>query len=455
MPELRAGVGRTRITPWWGVELTGLGYYLGRTWTRIRDDLAATAIVIGDGARRVAWAAIDLMVIDKPFARRVREMVEKETGIPGDHVLIGCSHSHNAPAAGGLLGTGVCDPDYEAFAARQTATAIIKADRDRRPAAFAASCDRFPVLLYNRTRDDGPIEDHLTVLRVDDLSTGVPMAVVVNFQGHPTIQMSLGERDVSRDWPGQVVDRLEREFPGATGLFFMGSSGDLNIKNEFEAPERCHEPGEKIAATAIAMLRSARPVDGSEVAACRRDARLPTRRYPREEIERELAEARRRLATKNTAGWRESIGRVMVNRPDVFIANRYGGDELKGVSAMCRFSVEWIEQVLPDLDHRPEHLAAETQAFRIGDFFLVAQPSELFSQFSLDLRSAFGRPNLMVVGYANERIGYVPDAPDIAKRSYAAYQSPRYCFQFPFTEESGPALVEGMLACLAETANHQ
>lgn len=57
----KIGVARGTITPPWGVELAGLGYYLGRTWTRIRDDLNVTALVAEDGSSAAAIIAIDVM----------------------------------------------------------------------------------------------------------------------------------------------------------------------------------------------------------------------------------------------------------------------------------------------------------------------------------------------------------------------------------------------------------
>ena len=51
----------------------------------------------------------------------------------------------------------------------------------------------------------------------------------------------------------------------------------------------------------------------------------------------------------------------------------------------------------------------------------------------------------MLACYANGRIGYLPDEHDINARSYAGYQSPKYCDQFPFTRESGPAMCAAML----------
>ena len=33
----QAGVARTTLTPFWGVELTGWGYYIERRWQRVHD----------------------------------------------------------------------------------------------------------------------------------------------------------------------------------------------------------------------------------------------------------------------------------------------------------------------------------------------------------------------------------------------------------------------------------
>jgi hypothetical protein len=177
---------------------------------------------------------------------------------------------------------------------------------------------------------------------------------------------------------------------------------------------------------------------------------LPTRRYSREEVQRENQEGHYRLNTGDTTGWRETLGRVMVNLPERF-PERYGGDVGRAVQALARFAVEWTEAILPVLDTRPEVLETEVQAFRLGDAYVVAQPSELFSSLALDLRRRWQHEDLMIVGYANDGIGYMPDAHDLARGTYAATQSPKFTGQFPFVPESGERLVEGMLAALEAT----
>ena len=106
---LLAGTARRKINPPPGVELTGWGYYIDRRWERVHDDLQATAIAV-EGPNGVAIiVALDLMVIDERFTKATRDAITAETGVPPSSILLTCSHSHNAPAAGGLLGVGECD----------------------------------------------------------------------------------------------------------------------------------------------------------------------------------------------------------------------------------------------------------------------------------------------------------------------------------------------------------
>jgi hypothetical protein len=42
----------------------------------------------------------------------------------------------------------------------------------------------------------------------------------------------------------------------------------------------------------------------------------------------------------------------------------------------------------------------------------------------------------------------MPDAHDVERKTYAAYQSPKYCNQFPFTKTSGTTMVDAMVARL-------
>src|SRR5206468_30496 len=106
------------------------------------------------------------------------------------------------------------------------------------------------------------------------------------------------------------------------------------------------------------------------------------------------------------------------------------------------------DQILPALETRHETLKAEVQAIRLGDVFFAANPSELFTTLGLEVRNRWPSEDLFMLSYSNGSIGYLPDAHDVERRSYAAIQSPKFTGQFPFTPESGHAMVEAMLNAL-------
>jgi hypothetical protein len=218
----------------------------------------------------------------------------------------------------------------------------------------------------------------------------------------------------------------------------------VNFEASWHEPPVCREPGRAVAAAALLALAAARPVESPRVAAACRPVVLPTRRWERAEVSRVHEEAEHRLRTGDTTGWLDGFARVVVNHPSR-LPERYGGDERAAVRAVSRFAAEWAARTLLDLDDKPETLTTQAQAVGVGDAWLAAQGSELFTTLALDLRRKWGSDDLLIAGYANDSIGYLPDSYDVERRTYAAWQSPRFKDQFPFTAASGPALVQGLL----------
>jgi len=131
---------------------------------------------------------------------------------------------------------------------------------------------------------------------------------------------------------------------------------------------------------------------------------------------------------------------------------RYAGSVEKAVAAVSKFAVEWTDRILPELNTRPEFLEPEVQAMRIGDVYFIANPSELFTTLGLEVRQNWASRDLFMLSYANGSIGYLPDAHDVERRSYAAIQSPKFTGQFPFTKESSGTMVQEMLAVLQQVS---
>lgn len=445
--QFQVGVARKTITPPPTVELAGLGYYLNRRGEHVRDDLNATALVIGNDDACVAVVAVDLMYNDAAFTQKVREQAAANTKLRPEAICVNFSHTHNAPTAGLIIGAGERDDAYLDWAASTAASAIVEAWRTRRSATLLVGRSELNGMTFNRTREGGPVDTRVSVLRADD-AEGRPLAVAINFHSHCTAHMEVDLQAVSRDWPGEVVDQIEAALPGATALYLQGTCGDVNFRREFNGTERRFEPARALTNVALEAVQRARPVEANGIQYVSRTVTLPTRRWTREEVMRDREEGLHRLETGDTHGWLDGVARVCVNLPQR-LPLRYGGSVEKAVAAVSRFAVEWTDRILPELDTRLETLKCEVQAIRIGDIYIGANPSELFTSLGLEVRRQWPSQDLLMLSYSNGSIGYLPDAHDIERRSYAAIQSPKFTGQFPFTKESGSAMVNGIVETLA------
>jgi hypothetical protein len=390
--------------------------------------------------------ALDLMAADEDFTKSVRQQVAAETDIPADAICVNCSHSHNAPVAAKMLGVGDVNPEYVAQVARLSADAIIQAWRDKKPARLSVGSTDVAGFTFNRSRKDGPVDTRLSVLRADSLD-GKPFAMAFNYHTHINAHLDADPRAISRDLPGEVIDQIENRHPGVTALFLQGTCGDVMLRPEFTSTERSFEPGRAIAKAVLEVLENCRPVKGGRIRMAKRTVKLPTRRWTREELLADREEARHRLETGDTRDWLNGFAKVIVTYPDR-LPQRYGGSVEKTVAAVSRFGMEWTDAILPTLETRPEFIETEVQAFCCGDVWFIAHSTELFATLGLAVRGNWPHADLFMLGYANGCIGYLPDAYDIERKSYAANQSPKFTGRFPFIATSGDIMVAGMLETL-------
>lgn len=444
-----AGVSRRKITPPPGVELAGLGYYLKRTWNSIHDDLNATAVVISDvESRGIAIAALDLLYIESKYVEAIRDGIEKRTGLPREAVCINCSHSHNAPTMSFFDGAGEINDDYAASVVQATVEAVGEAWSKRIGASIRVGNCRLPNMTYNRTRKNGLVDDRVSVLRIDALD-GSPLAEVVNFHAHPTVFWQVDSRAVSRDVPGQVVDLIEKDLPGAIGMYVQGSLGDVNFLLEYWTPEHFMEAGKAVFDAAKVAWGESRPIAESGISFVTSEVNLPARRWRREEVNEMYEEGRHRLSTGDTSGWLEGIARHMVGIPER-LPERYGGSVERAVEAVSRFAVKWAEDALRDLDSASEIRAAEIQAIRLGDVWFITNPAELFSSIALETRRNWPHDDLFILGNSNGFVSYLPDAEEVDHGSYASLQVPKAIRALPFTGDAGTVLARESVKALAD-----
>ena len=99
---LKAGMAITDISPEKGEELGGYPHY-PRHNTGVHDPLQAAAMYLNNGTEEIALVTLDLLFYSKKHVKEVRERVRQACGIPENHVMISCSHTHSGPWAAGRL----------------------------------------------------------------------------------------------------------------------------------------------------------------------------------------------------------------------------------------------------------------------------------------------------------------------------------------------------------------
>lgn len=239
--------------------LGGYGFPFSRNPTGVHDPVYARAMAIeSDGS------ALVLVVLDAPgFSNRARAEVVRavadETGLPGDRVLVGSTHSHAAPDLQGVWG-GV-PMTYRSFVIERAADAAIRAFEGRREATLRATSG----VAENRNRRGwGFTDDSFTIIEARG-ADGAPIGAVVSFAAHPVV-IGADNTLISRDFVGYTVDAMEADL-GAPVLYFNGIQGDVSpacpdgeYADDFAKAEAC---GEAYAATMLAGMSELVEVDAA------------------------------------------------------------------------------------------------------------------------------------------------------------------------------------------------
>jgi len=384
--NLKVGVSKIVITPPVGFRLSG---YEDRTQGSIgvHDDLYATALVLDDGAEKIAVVSCDLIGVTKEITKRVRQEVEAELDIRGDAVMVAATHTHAGPDFTQSNG------DYLGSLAKKIAGSIKAAFHNLVEAEMGAGRGE-AVIGYNRRnpKDDyfltpypEGVNDHEVNILSFNNRKGELIATVTNTACHAVV---LGSTNllISADYPGyakRVVERLK----GGVALFLNGCCGNINPVHT----DGGHTVINGKIVTGPALFREAERLGnilGGEALKVV------------EQIETTIPEAKLRAKRSEVSlSVRHDIPKRML---EMF-------KQVKPTHP--RF--ELYQNVLEGKD-----ITTEVQAMAIGDMALVGVPGEAFTEFGLEIKKRSPFKYTLVSELANDVIGYVPVAKAFKEGGY-------------------------------------
>ncbi|HOX36987.1 MAG TPA: neutral/alkaline non-lysosomal ceramidase N-terminal domain-containing protein [Candidatus Brocadiia bacterium] len=281
-PALFIGVAHVDMTPEGPVPLAGYGARYPKLSEGIHDRVFARCVVIRSGETTLALVSCDFRGMSAPLGRDIAKIAaESGCPVPADNIMIAGTHTHGGP--GGYLNHplwAIVAGNYQQKIYDKLrdsiARCIIEASRELRPVKMAAGSVMIEGFNRNR-RGEESVDRSLNIIRFDG-EDGRPLAIIVNFTGHPTI-IDGDDMLMTREWPGALVDGVMEHYGGAECLFFNGAEGDqsgcINEGKFADRYEKAAAMGKALSVKAIELCDTLRPGPNPVVKITRREIELP------------------------------------------------------------------------------------------------------------------------------------------------------------------------------------
>ncbi len=325
----------------------------------VHDDLKARIVVLERDGLTVALVGADLfgMGFDEI---EVMRLAAQEIGV--EHLVLAMSHNHAAPDTIGVYGH--YPAEYIAFLQRRVVEGVALATRNLRGVARIRAVSRELPMdgirvqgLFRNARNPGVLDPTLSVMQLE-ADTGEALATIVHFACHVE-SLARGSEAIGADFPGAMADRLAGEDVGQV-VFLNGAVGGMvsgdNRERNFASST---EMGHRLANLVLELLESAEPIDGARLSVERRPVQIPM--------------VNPRFRPLYEAGLRELLdGRV----------------------------------------------TTDMLYLRIGEAQLITLPGELLPEVSFEILERMDGFPRMLIGLANDQLGYMVPPYDFRAESY-------------------------------------
>ena len=327
--SFRAGAATSNITPFLGTDL--IGGFSPRGSTHIHDELHARCLVLDDGETKLAIVIVDNVKFPTEVHGPTKELIQKNSGLPPENVLIAATHTHSAPSLRGKSYLELDEPldEYQKFVIRRIADGVQRAINNLEPARIGWGVGEVPQHVFNRRwllndgqtvtspfgeeelaamnpgrylkvldKPAGPVNPKVYVLSVKSIE-GRPIAVLANYWLHYV--GGVGQGHVSADYFGEFADRLQQllaepgQEPPFVGMMSNGASADVNNndyanygkpgRKRYQRYEKIREVAEDLAREVARVEDEIKYRDWAELGAAAESVTLKRRRPTPEQVQ--------------------------------------------------------------------------------------------------------------------------------------------------------------------------
>ncbi len=238
------------------VDITPMGEeWLGHRY-EVHDPLKARIAVFRDDDLTVAFVGVDLFGVSHADNLVIREGA-RALGV--DYTVVGSSHNH---ASGDTIGVyGHYPAEYLAHIQQQTLHGIEEALANLQPvAALKTASKELPMDgirvhgLFRNARSPGLLDPTISTLQAIG-NSGEAILTIIHFACHVE-SLEKGAREVSADFPGYMCDQMKADGLGQP-IFLNGAVGGMiSGDNRARTHESSREMGLRLAAIAKDLVKA-------------------------------------------------------------------------------------------------------------------------------------------------------------------------------------------------------
>lgn len=448
---MRAGVGKSDITHRAeGVE--------------IRDPLYSKALVLEDGAVKVAIITMDTTAIggrrigagyledvSEAFLPKLRERIERELQIPGGNIMVNASHTH---PPGKLL----CEDQEQIDRTFEAVKNALENLTEVKVGSGVGFEDRITVNRTLRLKSGlswsvrqsnpcppdedvagvGPIDPSIGIIRIDRLD-GTPLAVVYNFACH------IGDINggITAGFTGIASRIIEENLGhGAMAFFLQGAAGDIIdvIAKDYNRPSDIEPLGMRLGLSALSAYRKIQTQEG------KLSVKLETVEFARKSDFSSVIESLCKEQSELIASLRSTSLNFKTFLPlylkqaispefpsdyaHCYLNEKANGrDNLVSMDAFIQekldkylqniLSMEKLARIQDRIATLKKHqeinaasgeatITAEIQGIKIGDCVIITSPAELLVEVGLNIKTKSPYKHTFVAGFSNGYLHYGP-----------------------------------------------
>lgn len=396
------GTARRVITPQEPMYLAGFAFR-DHPSEGVRHDLWAKVLVLEDAeGTRLVFICADIIGFSATFCDEIGTRIEKRWKVPRQHLVFNASHTHSGPLLQGM--TEVMAPTDEAHLARIAEYTARLADvlteligealghlepalvsYGQGLAGFAVN-RRLPTPngFINSCYPEGPSDFDVPVLQIA-APDGTLRALLCGYACHTT---SLADYQISGDWAGFAQLELEAKYPEVQAMFMMLCGADQNSLPRGDVLHAQTYGAQLAHSVTHTLSRPLQPLSGA-IRIAYETISLDLQAHSREIFEARLHEEH------GQNPWRK----------------------------------RHAERVLKSYDSGSPQCVVEypVQAVALGDqCVLLALSGEVVVDYALRAKRDLGIVNLIVAGYSNGMMAYIPSRRVLDEGGYEGGESMIY-----------------------------